>query len=175
MLVLGGARSGKSRYAHWLGEESGRERVLVATAQALDSEMRERIDRHRAERGGTWRTREVPIALPEVLATETGPDRIVLVDCLTLWLANIVLAGTDPERAAADLVRSIAEAAGPLVLVSNEVGQGVVPATPLGRAFRDVHGRLNQQVASACEAVVLVVAGCPALMKPGAAPALSLA
>ena len=171
VLVLGGARSGKSRYARALAEASGRETVLVATAEGRDDEMRARIGRHRAERDASWRTREEAIALPGAVADDTGPHRIVVVDCLTLWLSNVMLAGQDPEPASAALVRSIATAAGPLLLVSNEVGQGIVPATPLGRSFRDLQGRLNQQVAAACDAVVLVVAGCPTLVKP--APAFS--
>ena len=173
VLVLGGARSGKSRYALDLAQASGREQVFIATAQAQDREMAERIARHRAERDGAWSTHEVPLALPQTLATLARPDRVVLVDCLTLWLSNVVLAGQEPEPGIAALVQAIAGAAGPLVLVSNEVGQGIVPATPLGRRFRDLQGRLNQQVAQACEAVVLVVAGCPTLIKP--TPAFSLA
>jgi adenosylcobinamide kinase / adenosylcobinamide-phosphate guanylyltransferase len=174
VLVLGGARSGKSRYARQLAEASGRRPVLVATAEAGDDEMLERIDRHRRERDGSWRTREEPLALPEVLAAETGPDRVVIVECLTLWLSNVMLAENEPESAIAALVRAIADSAGPLVLVSNEVGQGIVPATPLGRSFRDMQGRLNQQVACVCGAVVLVVAGCPSLIKPTPAFSLSL-
>ncbi|HEX2134433.1 MAG TPA: bifunctional adenosylcobinamide kinase/adenosylcobinamide-phosphate guanylyltransferase [Microvirga sp.] len=172
VLVLGGARSGKSRYALELAAASGLERVLIATAQPGDDEMRARIDRHRRDRSGAWRTDEEPLDLPAALARQTGPGRIVVVECLTLWLSNLLLAGRDPERAAEALVAAVAAAAGPLVLVSNEVGHGIVPATPLGRAFRDEQGRLNQQAAAACDAVVLVTAGCPALLKP--APALSL-
>ena len=172
VLVLGGARSGKSRCARQLADATGHERVLIATAEAGDAEMRERIERHRAERDDRWRIREEALALAQALAVETRPERVVLVDCLTLWLSNILLAGEEPEPAMAALRQVIADAAGPLVLVSNEVGQGIVPATPLGRAFRDLQGRLNQQVANACEAVVLVVAGCPTLIKP--APGFSL-
>lgn len=171
-LVLGGARSGKSRTAQALVERSTGQWVFVATAQALDGEMHERIGRHQAERSGRWQTCEAPIALPEAVRREAGPGRIVLVDCLTLWLSNILLDGRDPADATADLVMAIREASGPLVIVSNEVGHGIVPATPLGRAFRDAQGRLNQSVAEACEAVVFVAAGCPILLKP--APPLGL-
>ncbi|RDI57358.1 bifunctional adenosylcobinamide kinase/adenosylcobinamide-phosphate guanylyltransferase [Microvirga subterranea] len=172
ILVLGGARSGKSRTAQALAEGSFGQWIYVATAQALDDEMRERIGHHKAERSGHWQTCEAPIALPEAVRRETGPGRIVLVDCLTLWLSNILLDGRDPADATTELVLAIREAAGPLVIVSNEVGHGIVPATPLGRAFRDAQGRLNQSVAEVCEAVVFVAAGCPILLKP--APPLGL-
>lgn len=172
VLVLGGVRSGKSRFARELAEASGRKRLFLATGTPGDDEMRERIDRHRAERDRAWCTREEPISLAEALAEECKPGRVVLVDCLTLWLSNLVLAGEQPDDAAMGLVRVLADAAGPVVVVSNEVGQGVVPATALGRAFRDAHGRLNQQVAAVCDCVVQVTAGCPLLLKP--APALSI-
>jgi adenosylcobinamide kinase/adenosylcobinamide-phosphate guanylyltransferase len=175
ILVLGGARSGKSRYARDLAETSGLERWFVATAQAADDEMHERIDRHRSERDPAWRTQEVPLALAEAVARHTAPERVVLVDCLTLWLTNVILSEHDPEAACETLIEAIARAAGPLILVSNEVGQGIVPATALGRGFRDAHGRLNQQVAAACDAVVLVAAGCPTLIKPAPAFSISLA
>jgi adenosylcobinamide kinase/adenosylcobinamide-phosphate guanylyltransferase len=175
VLVLGGARSGKSRFAQGLAEASGRERVFLATAQAFDGEMTERIARHQAEREGAWLTREEPLDLPRAIGEEAGESRAVLVDCLTLWLSNTLLAGTDPEAAGRALVEAVREARGPLILVSNEVGQGIVPATPLGRAFRDAQGRLNQQVAAVCDAVILVTAGCPTLVKPAPQPVLTLA
>ena len=173
ILVLGGARSGKSRYAQDLAESSNLAKVFVATAQPFDEEMRERIAAHRQDRGHVWRTIEEPLALGSLLAAETGPDRVVLVDCLTLWLSNVLLAGSDVQRATADLSQAISRSAGPLILVSNEVGNGIVPAAPLGRVFRDGQGRLNQAVASACDAVVLVTAGLPRLLKP--APSFTLA
>lgn len=172
ILVLGGARSGKSRTAQALAEAASEQRIYLATAQAHDDEMRERIDQHRAERATSWRTCETPLALAKGIRRETGPGRIVLVDCLTLWLSNILLAGEDIEAATSELILAIGEAAGPLVMVSNEVGHGIVPTTPLGRRFRDAQGRLNQSVAGACEAVVFVAAGCPILIKP--APPLGL-
>ncbi|HZH52394.1 MAG TPA: bifunctional adenosylcobinamide kinase/adenosylcobinamide-phosphate guanylyltransferase [Microvirga sp.] len=172
VLILGGARSGKSRTALDLAEEAAGERIYVATAQALDEEMRERIAHHRSERGDRWQTREVPFALGECIRTETAPGRAVLVDCLTLWLSNVLLAEEDVDLRTQELTDAVAEAAGPLILVSNEVGHGIVPASPLGRAFRDAQGRLNQRVAAACDAVVFVAAGCPILLKP--APALGL-
>jgi adenosylcobinamide kinase / adenosylcobinamide-phosphate guanylyltransferase len=174
-LVLGGARSGKSRQALALAEADGRTRVFVATAQAHDDEMRDRIARHRAQREAGWRTCEAPLDLPGAIREESAPDRVVVVDCLTLWLSNVMLAGQEPGEATEALVRATAEAAGPLILVSNEVGQGIVPSTPLGRAFRDAQGRLNQEIAAVCDAVILVVAGCPTLIKPRPPLGLTLA
>ena len=172
ILVLGGSRSGKSRYAQRLAEASGLAKVFVATAQAFDDEMRERIERHRRDRSGDWRTREEPVGLADALPGETQAGTVVLVDCLTLWLSNVMLAGQDAEAASMRLVAAIAESSGPLILVSNEVGSGIVPATPLGRSFRDRQGWLNQSVAACCDAVVVVTAGCPQLVKP--APAFEL-
>jgi adenosylcobinamide kinase/adenosylcobinamide-phosphate guanylyltransferase len=172
ILVLGGSRSGKSRYAQQLAEASGLEKVFVATAQAFDEEMRERIGRHRRDRSGDWQTREEPLALADALPSVTKAGRVVLVDCLTLWLSNVMLEGRDPAAASKRLVAAIVESAGPLILVSNEVGCGIVPATPLGRSFRDRQGWLNQAVAACCDAVVVVTAGCPRLVKP--APAFEL-
>ncbi len=134
--------------------------------------MRERIAQHRMERDASWRTIDAQLELCDALRDLTAPGKAVLVDCLTLWLSNIVLADRDPEPETERLVQSIREARGPLVLVSNEVGHGIVPSTPLGRRFRDAQGRLNQRVAEACDAVVFVAAGCPILLKP--APALQL-
>jgi adenosylcobinamide kinase/adenosylcobinamide-phosphate guanylyltransferase len=135
--------------------------------------MRERIGRHRAERTD-WRTIEEPLSLAETLEAHTAPGRVLLVDCLTLWLSNLMLGGHDPQPGIASLRRAIARAAGPLILVSNEVGSGIVPATALGRAFRDEQGRLNQRAAGACDAVVLVTAGYPTLIKPAPPPGLRL-
>jgi adenosylcobinamide kinase/adenosylcobinamide-phosphate guanylyltransferase len=173
ILVLGGSRSGKSRYAQHLDEASGLTKVFVATAQAFDGEMRERIDRHRRDRSMDWRTREEPVRLAHVLASESKAGTVLLVDCLTLWLSNVMLAGHDAGSASELLAAAIAESAGPLILVSTEVGSGIVPATPLGRSFRDRQGWLNQAVAACCDAVVVVTAGCPQLVKP--APAFELA
>jgi len=174
VLVIGGARSGKSGYALSLAAGAGRAPVFVATAEAHDAEMAERIARHRQERAAPWRTVEAPLELAAAIAREAAPDRVVLVDCLTLWLSNLMLAERRAEPATADLAAVVAAAAGPLVLVSNEVGHGIVPATPLGRAFRDAQGRLNQAMVASCDAVVLVVAGCPIQLKPASHPAIAL-
>jgi adenosylcobinamide kinase/adenosylcobinamide-phosphate guanylyltransferase len=166
VLVLGGARSGKSRTALQLAEQASLQRIYVATAQAFDDEMRERIALHRLERDRSWQTVDAPLGLAQAIQAQTGPDKAVLVDCLTLWLSNIVLAERDLSHETDQLIDAVREARGPLILVSNEVGQGIVPSTPLGRSFRDEQGRLNQRIAEACDAVIFVAAGCPILLKP---------
>jgi adenosylcobinamide kinase / adenosylcobinamide-phosphate guanylyltransferase len=173
VLILGGARSGKSRYARTLAEATRPDRLFIATATAGDAEMAERIARHRAERGAGWTTREEPRDIVAALASEAHQGRAIVVDCLTLWLANLMMADADLEAEAARLIDAVQALEGPVVFVSNEVGLGVVPETLLGRAFRDEQGRLNQQMAEACGAVVFVAAGLPRLLKP--APALALA
>ena len=170
MLVIGGARSGKSRYAGDLALRSRLAPVLVATALALDTEMTERIARHRGERGSKWRVIEEPLELAACLATEAGPDRILVIDCLTLWLTNWMLAGRDEAAAIAGLTGALARAAGPVILVSTEVGAGIVPDNDLARRFRDAQGRLNQAVAEACERVSFVCAGLPLVLKPAPEP-----
>lgn len=164
-LVLGGARSGKSRFAEDLAAASGLARTYVATAEVWDDEMRERIAHHRARRDGTWTTVDAPLDLPEALPAASGRDRIVLVDCLTLWLSNVMLAGRDVEAAIDALLAALAAISGPAILVSNEVGSGIVPDTRLGRDFRDHQGRLNQRVAAIADRVKLVVAGLPLDLK----------
>lgn len=164
-LVLGGARSGKSRFAERLVCASGLARVYVATAEAGDGEMRERIANHQNRRGAEWRTIEVPLVLPQVIARESGSGRILLVDCLTLWLSNLMHAERDVARETDLLIDSLQSAVSPAVLVSNEVGLGLVPETPLGRRFRDEQGRLNQHVAAAVPNVAFVAAGLPLWLK----------
>ena len=158
-LVIGGARSGKSRHAQALAEAGGGALVFIATAQAFDAEMRERIARHRADRDARWRTVEAPIALPAAIGHAAVRGRTALVDCLTLWASNLLLADEDVDRHAAELVTMLAAAEGKVVLVTNEVGWGIVPDNALARRFRDVAGILNQRVAAAADAVDLVVAG----------------
>ena len=173
VLVLGGARSGKSRTALQLAESASARRIYIATAQAYDDEMRDRIAQHRMERDGSWETQDAPLDLCKAIQAHAGQGRAVLVDCLTLWLSNILLAERDLEHETDLLRQTVREASGPLILVSNEVGHGIVPATALGRTFRDEQGRLNQRIAEVCDAVVFVAAGCPILLKP--APPLQLA
>jgi adenosylcobinamide kinase/adenosylcobinamide-phosphate guanylyltransferase len=164
---LGGARSGKSRYAERLVEDAARCGTYVATGEAGDAEMAERIAAHRARRGPFWRTVEVPLALAPAIAAHAEPERSILVDCLTLWLSNLLLAGKQADEEAGLLCSALREAAGTVVVVSNEVGMGLVPETPLGRRFRDAAGRLNQEVASLADRVVFVAAGLPLVLKGG--------
>jgi adenosylcobinamide kinase/adenosylcobinamide-phosphate guanylyltransferase len=164
---LGGARSGKSRYAERLVEGAALSGTYCATAEARDVEMAERIAVHRARRGPFWQTVETPLALATAIAAEAAPARPVLVDCLTLWLSNLLLAGRNPDEEASTLCRELREAAGPVVLVSNEVGMGIVPETSLGRNFRDASGWLNQKVAALTDRVVFIAAGLPLVMKGG--------
>src|SRR3712207_2991396 len=166
VLVLGGVRSGKSRTAQQVAESGSSQRTYIATAQAYDDEMRARIAQHQSERDQSWRTVDAPLELAHAITDQTGSGKAVLVDCLTLWLSNMLLAERDLTHEADRLVEAVQAAQGPLILVSNEVGHGIVPATPLGRRFRDEQGRLNQRVAEACDAVVFVAAGCPILLKP---------
>ena len=147
-LVLGGARSGKSAFAEQLIGDSGLARIYLATATAGDDEMRSRIAHHRERRGDGWITVEEPLALVDALTREATHGRAVLVDCLTLWLSNLMFAERDPEVEARRLTRFLGVAKYPVVFVSNEVGLGLVPETPLGRSFRDAQGRLNQIVAA---------------------------
>ena len=174
LLVLGGARSGKSAYAQSLAEGAATERLYLATAEPGDVEMAARIARHQSERGAGWTTREEPLAMVEALSAETREGRVVLVDCLTLWLANLMLAGRAVDAEIDRLAEAIPALEGPAVIVSNEVGLGLVPDTRLGREFRDSHGRANREVAHACDAVVLIAAGLPSLIKPAPRPAFTL-
>jgi adenosylcobinamide kinase/adenosylcobinamide-phosphate guanylyltransferase len=164
-LVLGGARSGKSSFAEQLVEASGLERVYLATATAEDDEMRSRIAHHRERRGNGWMTVEEPLALVDALTREATRDRAVLVDCLTLWLSNLMFSGRDPDVEARRLTRFLGVARYPIIFVSNEVGLGLVPETPLGRSFRDAQGRLNQIIAAAVPDVVFIAAGLPLWLK----------
>ena len=160
-LVLGGARSGKSRLAEVLLMRESGPWTYVATAEARDDEMRVRIDEHRARRGVDWTTVEAPIGLAKALTGENP----ALVDCLTLWLTNLMLGGHDVSRATDALLAVLRERTAPCILVANEVGLGIVPETPLGRAFRDEAGRLNQRIAQACDRVLFVAAGLPMTLK----------
>jgi adenosylcobinamide kinase/adenosylcobinamide-phosphate guanylyltransferase len=163
-LVLGGARSGKSCYAERLIAAQGGGATYIATAEAFDDEMRQRIAEHRQRRVGRWRTVDAPLDLAPALAG-VAEGEPVLVDCLTLWLSNVMLAGRDVEAASNELVAALAAAAGPVVLVSNEVGLGIVPDNALARRFRDAQGRLNSRVAEIADRVVLVAAGLPLTLK----------
>jgi len=163
-LVLGGARSGKSRYAEGLITAGAPPWIYLATAQPLDEEMTARIAAHRARRQSGWTIVEAPLELASAVAANAGAGRL-LVDCLTLWLSNVILAGFDVERACRKLTSALNDAAGPIVVVSNEVGLGVVPDNAIARAFRDAQGRLNQEVAALADRVVLMAAGLPLTLK----------
>ena len=164
-LILGGARSGKSRRAQSLAEAAHERRVYLATAEALDTEMAARIARHQKDRGDGWRTVEAPLDLVAALGREADTEACLLIDCLTLWLSNLMHRGRDVEAEAAALSEALGTVDQSIILVSNEIGLGLVPETPLGREFRDAQGRLNQQVAAACDIVEFVAAGLPIRLK----------
>ena len=169
-LVLGGARSGKSTHAERLvaGTLFGaapHPAVYIATAQAGDVEMATRIMAHRARRGANWTTVEQPLRLGEAVVAAGAHRQPVLVDCLTLWLSNLMHAGEDVDEATDELLRALDGLGAPVVFVSNEVGLGIVPDTPLGRAFRDSQGRLNMRMADYADRVILMAAGLPLILK----------
>ena len=165
LLVLGGARSGKSRYAQHRSETIDGRLAYIATAEARDDEMHQRIDRHRADRGERWFTIEAPLALPAAIAEADVKADAILVDCLTLWMSNLMAAGRDAEDEVEVLVDCLGGLPGPVVLVSNEVGMGIVPDNALARAYMDNAGRMNQVVAAAAQRVVSITAGLPRVLK----------
>ena len=177
-LILGGARSGKSRYAEQLASASGKEVIYVATARAGDVEMAVRIVKHRQQRPVNWTTVEEPLALGAVIAQWSAPERVVLIDCITLWLSNLLFNGgvehpevgqiEAPPRFASErrnLLQALGNVNGDVILVSNEVGSGIVPAGAVSRWFVDEAGWLNQDLAASCGKVTLVVAGLPMHLK----------
>jgi len=166
LLVLGGARSGKSRYAEARILAAPGAPVYIATAQAFDDEMADRIARHLADRGAGWRTIEAPLELPEAIAAQSGAGFSVLVDCLTLWVTNLLMADADIDEATGRLLLALRAHEGPLALVSNEIGLGIVPDNALSRRFRDAAGWLNQAVAFAADEVQFIAAGLPLTLKP---------
>ena len=177
-LILGGARSGKSAYAEHLAIESGKEVVYIATATAGDDEMADRIQHHRSSRPAQWTTVEEPLALGEQLLRLSAPGRVILIDCLTLWLNNALFEGGAhypdvgtialPEkflRERALLMGALQQCGGDVILVSNEVGMGIVPCGAVARCFADEAGRLNQSVAAICDRAVFIAAGLPLMLK----------
>ncbi|MBR9971575.1 bifunctional adenosylcobinamide kinase/adenosylcobinamide-phosphate guanylyltransferase [Magnetospirillum sulfuroxidans] len=162
-LIIGGARSGKSVYAETLLTAGAA--LYLATGQAFDDEMAARIRLHMDRRGPTWSTIEEPLELPQALDRHLDPARPILVDCLTLWISNLMHAGRDVGCETEALAEVLATARGTVVLVSNEVGLGLVPETRLGRDFRDHQGRVNQRIAQICHRVVFVAAGLPLVLK----------
>lgn len=177
-LILGGARSGKSAYAEQLAAQSGRDVVYIATARPGDAEMAARITQHRSDRPQHWLTIEEPLRIADAITLHSAPDNVILVDCLTLWLSNLMFSGagnypdvgaitlptllTD-ERAA--LLDTLHKAKGDVVLVSNEVGMGIVPMGAVSRCFVDEAGRLNQAVAAVCSRAMFIAAGLPLTLK----------
>ena len=165
ILITGGARSGKSTFAERVTLSLGRPAIYIATAEAHDAEMADRIAQHQARRGADWETLAEPLALAAVLkASDGGAPR--LVDCITLWLSNLMLADRDWESAVAELTALLPQLASPVVFVTNEVGSGIVPENALARAFRDAAGLSNQRIAEACDELWLCVAGHHLKVKP---------
>ena len=169
MLVLGGAKSGKSSFALNVCNSLDGERIFLATAQALDQEMDERIRRHKLERGDGWRTVEEPLKVAETIGSLDSEGTIILLDCLTLWLSNLYMEyGEDQEtinEAIENLARQLADIRGAVVVVSNEVGMGIVPDNQLSRTYRDTAGYMNQRIARLAGKVVAVLAGIPLVLK----------
>lgn len=165
LLVIGGARSGKSRYAQGRIEALPGTLAFVATAEAADAEMAQRIARHRADRGPRWTTHEAPLDLAEAIDRAQASADAILVDCLTLWLSNLLLADRDPETATSALAEAVRRCRVPLALVANEVGMGIVPMNALARRFRDEAGWLNQRIAAIAAEVTLITAGLPLTLK----------
>ena len=163
-LVIGGARSGKSSFAEGLIRATNRPRRYIATSEAWDDEMRARIAQHKADRGEDWTTVEAPLDLGPPLAAAAAGEA-VLVDCATLWLTNHLLADHDLVAQADHLLAALATCPAPVIIVSNEVGWGIVPENALARRFRDEQGRLNQRLAAQAELVVTVIAGLPLVLK----------
>jgi adenosylcobinamide kinase/adenosylcobinamide-phosphate guanylyltransferase len=159
ILVLGGARSGKSRHAEDLADQHQGERIYIATAEPGDEEMQRRISDHRRRRGPAWRTIEEPVELSSALKRECAEGRFVLVDCLTLWLSNLMLRERDIRQEIEHLCLMLPHLKGTLVVVSNEVGLGIVPDNELARRFRDEAGFANQRIAAACDEVAVMFAG----------------
>jgi adenosylcobinamide kinase/adenosylcobinamide-phosphate guanylyltransferase len=167
MLVLGGVRSGKSRYAEELARAQARAVTLIATAEARDEEMAARIEAHRRHRDARWRVIEEPLALAAALRAAGSPGSLVIVDCLTVWLSNL-LCGEDTDavrRETRALLDVLASGAGDCILISNEVGFGIIPANALARRFCDEAGVLHQRIAAQCDRVLLMVAGLPLTVK----------
>ena len=166
-LILGGARSGKSRRAEAIALSLSKTPIYVATAPLIDNdhEWLDRIERHRRERGDHWQLIEEELKLTSVLQAEDGPERVVLIDCLTLWISNLIFGGRNIETEVQALCELLPSLTGHVILVANEVGMGVVPDAPEGRLFRDAQGRLNQRIAALADRVEFIAAGLPICLK----------
>ena len=168
ILVIGGCRSGKSSHALELAEQIPGHKIFIATCIPHDKEMEERVSLHRKQRGRAWTTLEVPAHLPEEISKNSQKKNVILVDCLTLWISNLILENNDQETIDGhirNLVRSLEKAQCPIILVSNEVGTGIVPENRLARRFRDIAGFTNQRVAACADKVIWMVAGIPVGVK----------
>ena len=169
VFVIGGCRSGKSRYAlETAGNVAGSRKIFIATCVPHDAEMQQRVDRHQKERGQDWQTLEAPVDLPRAVAESSRQADVLLIDCLTLWISNLLLTIEDDELIAErifSLARNLGSASCPVVLVSNEVGTGIVPENQLARRFRDLVGTANQTIAEQADKVVWMVAGIPVQIK----------
>jgi adenosylcobinamide kinase / adenosylcobinamide-phosphate guanylyltransferase len=168
MLVIGGCRSGKSRHALHLTEQIPGQKIFIATCIPQDNEMEERVQRHQQQRSDTWNTIEVPIFLPEAIDTYGIKGNVLLVDCLTLWISNLIMHDEDHTKIDTHitaLTRSLEKAECPVILVSNEVGCGIVPENNMARRFRDIAGFTNQKVADCADRVIWMVAGIPVKIK----------
>ncbi len=171
-LVIGGCRSGKSSHALGLANAlSGKKKIFIATSVPTDTEMEARVTRHQQERGGDWDTAEVPVEIPRTIDEASATAGVILVDCLTLWTSNLMFQGLDQpgiDLHLQALATSLEHAQCPVILVSNEVGAGIVPENALARQFRDMAGFVNQKIASVADRVTWMVAGIPVSIKPGA-------
>ena len=163
-FVIGGAASGKSAFAEQLTVSTGKSRIYLATSQVFDDEMHKKVNRHVAQRGEGWTTIEAPFDLHPALADLT-PDQVCLIDCATMWLTNHLLAENDLDQAQTELLRALRDCRAPVVIVSNEVGHGIVPDNALSRRFREAQGRLNIALAAQADLAVQVTAGLPLVLK----------
>ncbi|MEJ6399056.1 bifunctional adenosylcobinamide kinase/adenosylcobinamide-phosphate guanylyltransferase [Yoonia sp. 208BN28-4] len=163
-FVLGGAASGKSHYAETLLKNRSEQRIYIATAEVYDAEMADKVAAHKRMRGKGWHTIEEPLDLPKVLSDRESGE-VILIDCATLWLTNLVLGDHDVDTATEQLIAAIAACPAPVVIVSNEVGQGIVPDNALSRKFRNAQGKLNRDLAAVADRVVAVMAGLPLVLK----------
>jgi len=166
IFIIGGAKSGKSRYALSIGNKfKDKKKVFIATAQPIDPEMEEKIRRHREERGKDWITIEEPLNISDRIKELSNKDVLILIDCLTLWLNNLLIHNLDPKREIENLVKSMSSFEGMLIVVSNEVGMGIVPQDELTRRYRDLLGYLNQEISHLSNKVIFMMAGIPIQIK----------
>ena len=165
-FVLGGARSGKSAHAESLAEAAGSNPIYIATAEIFDQEMEARIELHRERRGSHWQLIEAPLDLPKALVKADNPDSVILIDCLTVWITNVLVHERDTDTACRAMLDSLAICSGHVILVASETGLGIIPENKLSRQFRDANGRLNQAVAAAANEVFFLAAGIALRIKP---------